>query len=269
MNGYDPLLVTAGPATIRAFVRGAGPTVVMLSGMGRPPQDLEAFGIRIAEAGYRVAIAEYRGIGESKGPLTGITFHDLARDVAAVIDRLGGKPAAVIGHAFGNRIARTLAADRPELVTCVIMLGSSGKVAPSPEIAAAIKVAQSMHLPRQAREAAVRLAWFGPGRDISGWLDERWSQPFIEGALKAAEATPLSEFWTAGRAPVLIVQGLADVSAVPENGRLLKEEVGDRATLVELAGIGHSLPVEAPDEVAAPVLAYLKRHATGERPSAA
>ena len=81
----------------------------------------------------------------------------------------------------------------------------------------------------------------------------------IQASLKAADATPLSEFWTAGKAPILIVQGLADVSAVPENGRLLKAEVGERATLVELAGVGHALPVEAPDEVARPVLDYLAK----------
>lgn len=263
MQGYETLGVTAGRARIRAFVRGTGPTVVMQAGMGRPPGDLEAFGKVVADAGYTVAIAEYRGIGESTGPMEGITFHDLARDVAAVIDKVGGAPAGLIGHAFGNRICRTLAADRPDLIACVVMLGASGKVQPSPEIAEAIKVAQSMHLPRKEREAAVRKAWFGPGRDIRGWLDESWSQPFIKAALGAAEKTPLSEFWTAGRAPILIVQGLADVSAPPENGRLLKEEVGERATLVELAGIGHSLVVEAPEEVAKPVLEYLRQRMRG------
>lgn len=260
MKGYETLGVDAGPARIRAFVRGAGPTVVMLAGMGRPPSDLEAFGAVIADAGYRVALTEYRGIGDSTGPLDGITFHDLAKDVVAVVEKVGGAPAALVGHAFGNRIARTVAADRPDLVAAVVMLGSSGKVPPSAEVAAAIKVAQSMHLPAREREAAVRLAWFGPGRDISTWLDDNWSQPVIQASLKAAEATPLGDFWTAGKAPMLIVQGLADVSAPPENGRLLKAEVGDRATLVELPGVGHALPVEAPEEVAVPVLDYLARH---------
>ncbi|MBM3547055.1 MAG: alpha/beta hydrolase [Alphaproteobacteria bacterium] len=259
MKGYETLGIAAGHARIRAFVRGAGPTVVMLSGMGRPPSDLEAFGKAVADSGYKVAICEYRGVGESTGPLDGITFHDLAKDVIAVIDKVGGAPVALIGHAFGNRIARTLAADRPDLVSCVVMLGASGKVQPSPEIAAAIRIAQSMHLPRKDREAAVRLAWVGPGRDPSGWLDENWSQPFIKGAMAAAERTPLSEFWTAGKAPILIVQGLADVSAPPANGRSLKEEVGDRATLVELEGVGHSMAVEAPDECAKPVLDYLAK----------
>jgi pimeloyl-ACP methyl ester carboxylesterase len=260
MKGYETLGIAVGPGRIRAFVRGSGPTVVMQAGMGRPPADLEAFGKVVADAGYKVAVAEYRGIGESTGPMEGITFHDLAKDVAAVIDKVGGAPVGLIGHAFGNRICRTLAADRPDLVSCVVMLGASGKVQPSPEIAEAIKVAQSMHLPRKDREAAVRKAWFGPGRDISGWLDENWSQTFVKAALGAAEKTPLGEFWTAGKAPILIVQGLADVSAPPQNGRLLKEEVGERATLVELPGVGHSLVVEAPDEVAKPVLAYLARY---------
>ncbi len=53
------------------------------------------------------------------------------------------------------------------------------------------------------------------------------------------------------------MQGLADVAAPPENGRLLKAEIGDRAQLVELPGIGHALPVEDAGAVADAILAYL------------
>ena len=260
MKGYETLGVAAGPARIRVFLRGEGPSVVLLPGMGRPPRDLEAFAQVIAANGYRVILPEPRSIGDSTGPLDGISLHDFANDVAAVIEHVGGAPVVIVGHAFGNRIARTLAADRPDLVAAVVLLGASGKVPPTPEVAAAIKVAQSMHLPASQREAAVRLAWFAPGRDISPWLDDDWSQPLIQASLKAAEATPLADFWTAGEVPILIVQGLADVAAVPENGRLLKAEVGDRATLVELPGVGHSLQVEAPEEAAAAVMPFLARH---------
>ena len=65
--------------------------------------------------------------------------------------------------------------------------------------------------------------------------------------------------WTAGAAEVLVVQGLDDVSAPPGNGRLIKLELGGRATLVELPGIGHALPVEDPRAVADAVLAHLHR----------
>ena len=64
--------------------------------------------------------------------------------------------------------------------------------------------------------------------------------------LAAAAATPVEDCWTAGAAEVLIVQGLADVAAPVGNGRLLKQELGERGTLVELSGIGHAMPVENP-----------------------
>ena len=42
----------------------------------------------------------------STGRLDGITLHDLARDIAAVVETLCDGPVVVIGHAFGNRVAR-------------------------------------------------------------------------------------------------------------------------------------------------------------------
>ena len=116
---------------------------------------------------------------------------------------------------------------------------------PTPEIAEAIRLAQAVDTPPDIRAKAVRAAWFAPGSDIARWLDG-WSQPVMRAYLAAAAATPVSEWWTAGQADVLIVQGLCDVSAPVGNGRLLRAEIGDRATLIELADVGHALPVEKP-----------------------
>jgi pimeloyl-ACP methyl ester carboxylesterase len=250
--------VTSGAAKLRVRTIGQGPTLVLLPGMARPATDLDPFAALLVAAGYRVVQPDPRGIG-STGPLDGLTLHDLARDIAAVIEAVGGAPVAVIGHAFGNRIARCVAADRPDLVRGVALLSSSGKVQPSPEIAAAIKIAQDASQSREARAAAARKAWFGPGRDITIWLDG-WVEPVRQAQTAAAAATDVADWWTAGRAQVLIVQGLADVSALPANGRLLKEEIGDRATLVELEGIGHAVPIEDPAAVAAVVVDWLRAH---------
>ena len=248
--------VTAGPARLRVRTAGAGPGLVLLPGLGRPGADLDPFAAELVAAGYRVIQPEARGDHGSTGPLEAITLHDLARDVAAVVERFG--PArTIIGHAFGNRIARCLAADRPELVDTVVLLGCSGKVQPSPEIAEAIRLAQAVDTAPDVRARAVQAAWYAPGRDISVWLDG-WSQPVMRAYLAAAAATETAEWWTAGAARVLIVQGLADVSAPPGNGRLLKDEIGDRAALVELDGIGHALVVEDPVTVARAVLGYLR-----------
>jgi len=230
---------------------------VLLPGIGRPPADLHALAVLLDQAGYRVVLPEPRGMGASSGPLHGITLHDLADDVAAALTAVGGGPAVVVGHAFGNRVARTLAADHPELVRAVALLSCSGKVPHDAALAEANHLALSTEVPAATRHAAAVKAWFTPGADPTPWLSG-WNLEVREAFAAAAHATPPEQWWSAGSAPVLIVQGLEDFSAPAANGRLLKEELGPRATLVELPGVGHSLPVEAPDTVAATLLRYLR-----------
>jgi pimeloyl-ACP methyl ester carboxylesterase len=250
--------VSAGPARLHVRVMGEGKPLVLLPGLGRPSTDLDPLAALLAEAGYRVAQPDPRGSGGSTGPMQGLMLHDLAADVSAVIEALGGGPVTLIGQAFGNRIARMTATDRPDLVHAVVLLGCSGKVQPTPEIAEAIRLAQAVDTPSAVRARAVQTAWFAPGADISVWLDG-WSQPVMQAYLAAAAATDTASWWTAGSAKVLVVQGLCDVSAPVGNGRLLRAEIGERATLVELEGIGHAVPVEDPAAVAKPVLDFLRR----------
>ena len=253
---HEVMRVTNGLSQFRVRVAGDGPVLCLLPGLGRPSEDLDPLAARLVAAGFRVAQPDPRGSGESRGEMKGLTLHDLAADVVAVIETLDVGAVTIIGHAFGNRIARTVAADRPDLVNKVILMGCSGKVQPTPAIAEAIRLAQDVNTPPDVRAKAVRAAWYGPGRDISVWM-ENWSQPVMKSYLDAAAATDIADWWTAGNADVLIIQGLADVSAPPENGRLLKAEIGDRATLIELEGIGHAIPVEDPDSVADVLVRYL------------
>jgi pimeloyl-ACP methyl ester carboxylesterase len=264
------LEITAGSARLRSRIRGTGRALVLLPGLGRPAEDLDPLADRLDAAGYRVVQPDLRGCGGSVGPLEALTLHDLAADVAAVIEPARIGKAILIGHAFGNRIARMVAADRPDLVEAITLLGCSGKVQPAPDIAEAIRLAQAVDTPEHIRAEAVRTAWYGPGRDISVWMDG-WSQPVMQSYLAAAAATNTASWWTAGTAEVLIVQGADDVSAPPENGELLKREIGERASLVNLPGVGHAGPIEDPDGVAAVVLDYLARLGSpvppGRRPS--
>lgn len=257
-------IINAPPASIRVRAEGAGPVLVLLPGLGRPAEDLDPLAHRLVQAGYRVIQPDPRGSGGSTGPLDGLTLHDLAQDVAAVIKASAEAGVTIVGHAFGNRIARMVAADRPDLVRTVVLLGCSGKVQPSPEIAEAIRLAQAPDTDPDTRSKAVQDAWFAPGRDTSAWL-HGWSEPVMKAYLAAAAATDTASWWTAGQADVVIIQGLADVSAPPGNGRLLKAEIGNRAELIELAGIGHALPVEDPDTVADAIVMQLSKRG-GSRP---
>jgi len=249
-------MVAAPGASIRVRSSGTGPVLVLLPGLGRPAEDLDPLAARLVQAGYHVVQPDPRGSGGSVGPMDGLTLHDLAADVAAVIGHMSSGCVTIIGQGFGNRVARMTAADRPELVDMVVLLGCSGKVQPSPEIAEAIRLAQAVDTPPSVRAKAVQDAWFAPGRDTSMWMDG-WSQPVMKAYLAAASATDTAAWWTAGRARVVILQGALDVSAPLENGRSLKAEIGSRAELMELPGIGHAIGVEAPDEVADAILARL------------
>ena len=56
----------------------------------------------LSAAGFRVLRPKPRGIGRSTGPTTNITLHDLARDIAEVVEKLGNGRAVIVGHAYGN-----------------------------------------------------------------------------------------------------------------------------------------------------------------------
>src|SRR4051794_12413188 len=103
--------VQRGDATIGAHVRGDGPTVVLVPSLGRTASDFDPLAEHLGAGGYRTVAADPRGL-DGRGLDAGLTLHDLAADVAAVIDEVGGSPVALVGHALGNRIARCVVADR-------------------------------------------------------------------------------------------------------------------------------------------------------------
>ena len=56
---------------------------------------------------------------------------------------------------------------------------------------------------------------------------------------------------------MLIVQGVDDKTAPPENGHRMKAEFGDRITLIDLEAAGHAMGLEKPQETAAAILGFL------------
>jgi pimeloyl-ACP methyl ester carboxylesterase len=70
--------------------------------------------------------------------------------------------------------------------------------------------------------------------------------------------TPLNEWWAPpGHSKYLVVQGSDDQIAPPENGELLKKEMGARLTLVSFPGAGHLLVATEPKKAASAVASFL------------
>lgn len=251
-------IVRVGDVTIHVTVRGEGETVVLLPARGRGVEDFDDLSTRLAQAGYRAVLPQPRGIGQSTGPLKGLTLHDLGADVAAVIKALGGAPVTIVGHAFGNRVARVVATDHPALVKQVILLAAGGMVPIPLETQDAMHRASAAGLPREERLAALRRAFFATGNDPAVW-ESGWHPSAGQAQQAANQATPVQEWWAAGSVPILVLQGTEDATAPPENAQMLAQEYGNRVTVVDIPGAGHAMLPEQPERIASAILTYLRR----------
>jgi len=248
-------------SNIQYFSQGQGEPIVLLPFGGLTVGYMEGISQNLADAGYRVVRINFRGSGKSTGTGEGITLHTLANDVAGVIKALKIEPVNIAGHAFGNRVARTLAADHPELVHTVILLAAGGKVPPKPPGEHALKVIFSPTSTDADILKQMKYMVGDPAEIPIAWQAIKPSRaPEVAGLQKTAmNNTPLKDWWAPpGRMKYLILQGTDDQIALPENGELLKEELGARATLVSFPGAGHLLLVTDPKKVVAAVVSFLQ-----------
>lgn len=250
-------IIDRGGVRIELLAEGNGPPVVMIPSLGRDAQDFEDLARRLAAAGYRALRPQPRGLGASRGPMHGITLHDYARDMAAVIEANGGQPAVMAGHAFGNFVARTTAADFPQLVRAVILLGATHVWPVPPDVRASINRTHDMSAPEAERLRCLQHAFFAPGNDPRVWL-EGWDEEVMHAERAATEATPREQWWHAGTAPILDVQPAADVMTPPDTrDRYVKELGAHRVKTALIPNAGHALLPEQPEAVAKAVIAYL------------
>jgi pimeloyl-ACP methyl ester carboxylesterase len=254
-------VIKLSDSSIEYFSQGQGEAVVLLPGGSFTVGYMEGLAQALAEAGYRAVRVNFRGAGKSTGPGAGVTLHTLAADVAGVIQALKLGPANVAGHAFGNRVARMLAADNPELVRSVILFAAGGKIAPKPPAERALMtIFNPAASEPEVLEAMTYLV--GKSEDVAkAWqILKPCRAPEAAGIERtAAESTPLSAWWSpAGQQKYLVLQGTDDQAAPPENGELLKQELGARVTLIPFPGAGHLMLVTEPKKAAAAIVAFLR-----------
>ncbi|OVE79396.1 hypothetical protein BVY01_02540 [bacterium I07] len=250
-------MIQVDETNVEVHVRGKGPAIVLLPGNGGAASQYETFAPLLAANGYQTVAISVRGASKTTGPLENLTLHDYAADVAGVIETLKIVPTHVLGRAGGNRVARCLATDRPELVKSVILVAAGGLVPGDPKAIAAMKGWGEATLPESERLAAFQSSMLSPATDRNLVKPyPKW--PAASKAQNAAkDATPRTAYWTAGKAPICVIQGLDDLIAPPGNGRLLREQLGDRVKLIEIPEAGHALLFEKPKEIAEEVIKFI------------
>jgi pimeloyl-ACP methyl ester carboxylesterase len=234
----------------------------MLPSRGRGAEDFDAVAGELVKAGFRVLRPQPRGAALSLGPMQNLTLHDLANDVAAVIRNAGnGGPAIIVGHAFGSWVARMTAIDHPELVRGVVMVSAAAKAYPAgfagaKELSEAVQKSGDFTLPPGERLRYLRLAFFAPNSDARVWL-QGWHPAADEVQSAAGRATKQSEWWSGGKAPLLDLQGALDPFKPRAMSNEMRDEFGERASIVVIPDASHALIQEQPAAVAAAILAWI------------
>ena len=121
-------------------VSGDGPLVVCVPGMGDVRQVFRNTVPALVAAGYRVAVMDLRGHGESDTTFATYDDPSAARDLLALIDHLDG-PAVVLGSSMGAATAVLAAAERPAAVTGFVLLGPFVRGGPTGFAALMVKLA--------------------------------------------------------------------------------------------------------------------------------
>lgn len=143
--------------------KGDGPALVLVAGLGEqigsvefPAEQCELF----ANAGFSVVRIDNRDTGLS-GPSevdAAYTLLDMADDVAAVVNDLGGGPVHVLGASLGGFIARWFVIRRPELSLSltVVMSGSgAGPADDGPQVDPAVREKNASILAALPRDEAI------------------------------------------------------------------------------------------------------------------
>ena len=255
-NGRTRELVTRGDVTIEVITEGDGPLIVLLPSSSRDSEEFDDVAARFAAAGFRVLRPQPRGMGRSVGPMQDLDLHALAGDVALAIEAQKAGPAILVGHAFGQYVARMTAVDHPDLVRGVVIAAGAAKNA-DPELRKSLRAAANTSLPDEERLSHLRIAFFAPGHDPSPWLDG-WHPHLAETYMAAAQRPAKEVWWSGGKAPMLDLQAELDPWRPPETRDQIRAEFGDRVTVALVPDASHALFPEQPDKVVEAILAWVK-----------
>jgi len=240
-------------------------TVLMLHGIGGghlafAPQ-VETF----ASAGYRAVAWDMPGYGHS-APIEPYTFEGLAQSCIQLIEALKCDSVVLLGHSMGGMVAQEVVARRPELVSRLILCGTSSAFGrPDGEwqrdfIAqrtAPLDAGRSM--PELAQTLVPQM--IGPGSLPEGVRLATHCMGLVPAATYRRALECLVTFDRRRNladihVPTLLVAGEHDRNAPPAVMKKMAQEIAC-STYIEMKGIGHLQNLEAPDDFDGLVLNFL------------
>ena len=238
---------------VQVTCKASPPTLVLIPSLGRGGEDFLELSALLSGLGYQVLVVEPFGMR----PEEDIATADLVT-LAEHVLRAAPEEAqlVLIGHAFGNWVARMAGTLAPARTLAIVLLAAAKREIPA-EIRPSINGSFDPSLSDEERLEHLRRAYFAPSQDARVWVDG-WHPALAEGQRAAAARTDRAIWWGAGGVvPILDVQAEHDAIAPASKAHELRDELGPRVTPVIIRDAGHALVPEQPGEVARVIHAFL------------
>ena len=223
---------------------GEGPVeVVWLHGWGRSGADFDASAARLGHASLALDLPGFGGSSAPDHAGGARLYADLIRPVLAGL----GRPVVLVGHSFGGRVATVLAATSPELVSGLVLTGAPlirRQTASRPPLV--YRVARALH-----RRGLLGESTMEKYRQRFGSADYRAAHGVMRDVLVASVNESYEAELDKVTCPVRLVWGSNDRDVPVSVAEAARERLGTRATVQVLNGVGHHVPLEAPDELGA------------------
>ncbi len=239
------------------------PTVVLIHGVLNDHSVWILQSRYLAHHGFNVLAIDLPGHGRSGGEAPA-TVEEAARSVLGLLDALGVERAALVGHSFGSLIALQAAADAPERVRHLGLVGTAYPMRVSPALLEA-----SLHTPDKAiamvntfshSTLAPPPSVLGPGTWLYGAsraLMQRVlaSNPLVNvfhrGFVACDRYAGGEAAARALRCPVQFILGTRDQMTPPKGAQPLIDAARAAGVPVDVVHLpaGHALMAEAPDGV--------------------
>jgi pimeloyl-ACP methyl ester carboxylesterase len=231
-----------------AEVLGEGaPGILALHGWGRRGSDF-----RRALSDLPVLAPDLPGFGASPAPSEVIGAQGYARALAPMLDAFTD-PVLVVGHSFGGRVAMRLAAEHPDRIASVILTG-----VPLLRLHAPRKPSMAYRLLRLGnRMGLVPDEVMERRRRRSGSADYRAASGIMRDILVKVVGETYEEELRSVTHPIHLLWGSNDREVSVEVARRamsIREDAGLPVSLEVVEGVGHLLPLEAPDRLRSAVM---------------
>ncbi|MDY0829842.1 alpha/beta hydrolase [Microbacterium sp. BG28] len=247
-------------------VAGEGPLLLLVPGMGELRSSYRHLVPLLVAAGYRVATADLRGHGDSSAGFDVYGDVPTASDIAALIRHLGD-PAVIVGNSMAAGAAVIVAAEHPELVSGLVLVGPFVRTPPSQSAIAALMFRMLMARPWAVAAWNAYLPTLYSGAKPDDF--EAYRAAMIQamrrpGYARAFRLTTRTDHGDAERslarvtAPTLVVMGSADPDFADPAVEATWVAETLRGTSVMIEDAGHYPQSQQPERTADAILAFLR-----------